>query len=456
MTVVLIICFSIIIIFVIYILYFKSNLNKTLEDIKKLINIGYLDDALNELENLLKKHRDNITVHWLLAEVYFRKKMYEKAELECQKILALKKFEPGVNEIEIRKRLVDIYYMQKKFDKAIKELLILTHIMPDPSEVYLELGKLHIEKESYREAIVYFEKYNKTKFSNPYVYYYLGVCYFHLKAYDMAETNLLKSIQMNINTNEPHYYLGLIYSITGNFDKALEEFNFPQTRNEFKYGILKEKGKIFYTRRDFQKVIENILEALKIIPENKKSDEPELRYILADCYIRTGMVDKAIEEWKTILKIAPNYKDVNDKLTLYLQREKNENYNRFISASPDEFVKMATKIVELLNFSIAEHQLRKDGVLDILAFEKTTRGAEHYLIEFIRSDLPIGEFVLREMHSKMKDMQVYKGICVSTTTFTEGAKEFSKTHAIELIDKTELIKLLSKLKIKKESEDEKK
>jgi len=443
---VLLVPITIIFIFIIYGLFFREDINSRIEKAEYFINEGNLDIALNILKDLVIKHKDNPKIHFLLGDIYDKKGIYELAEQEYNKVLALKKFAFGLNEPEIRIKLGDVYYKDKKIDEALKEFIIVTQFENFDIRVYIKISEILIEKKNYREAINYIEKFIKIDPTSAFAYFLLGKAYFCLEQLNLSETNLLNAIKIDNQLSEAHLYLGLIFSKKGEYDKSLKELEYPQKDKNYKFLASYEKGKIFQFKGIYETAINNYKNALEIGTEDK-NEELEIKYLIAECYSKLNKFEEALSYYKSIYNTNPNYRDVRDKILSYQELKDVDIFTRFLKAPKDEFIKISQKIVEFLNFNISEIDLGKDGILDIIAFKKEEKGTENYLIEIIRFESEVGELTLREMNSKMQDLQIYRGICICTSKFTENAILFTRNRAIELIDKEKLSEILEKIKL---------
>jgi restriction endonuclease Mrr len=65
------------------------------------------------------------------------------------------------------------------------------------------------------------------------------------------------------------------------------------------------------------------------------------------------------------------------------------------------------------------------------------------MFRFIRTPGSIGELILRDFHSHLKDVKAGKGICITVGTFTDEAKRFTEARLIDLIEKDRLTAMLN-------------
>ena len=65
------------------------------------------------------------------------------------------------------------------------------------------------------------------------------------------------------------------------------------------------------------------------------------------------------------------------------------------------------------------------------------------MFRFYRTTGATGEFFLRDFHSKIKDEKAGRGICFTAGTYTDEARTFVEGRPIDLVEKSQLSKILS-------------
>jgi restriction endonuclease Mrr len=65
------------------------------------------------------------------------------------------------------------------------------------------------------------------------------------------------------------------------------------------------------------------------------------------------------------------------------------------------------------------------------------------MFRFIRTQGIIGELVVRDFHSHLKEVKAGKGICITVGSFNEEAKRYTEARLIDLIEKERLIAILN-------------
>jgi restriction endonuclease Mrr len=65
------------------------------------------------------------------------------------------------------------------------------------------------------------------------------------------------------------------------------------------------------------------------------------------------------------------------------------------------------------------------------------------MFRFIRSQGSVGELIVRDFHSHIKEVKAGKGICISVGVFTEEARRYTEARLIDLIEKERLTAILN-------------
>jgi restriction endonuclease Mrr len=73
------------------------------------------------------------------------------------------------------------------------------------------------------------------------------------------------------------------------------------------------------------------------------------------------------------------------------------------------------------------------------------------MFRFIRTQGTIGELIVRDFHSHLKEAKAGKGICITVGNFGEEAKRYTEARLIELIEKDRLTAILNTVDAKAQS-----
>jgi restriction endonuclease Mrr len=55
----------------------------------------------------------------------------------------------------------------------------------------------------------------------------------------------------------------------------------------------------------------------------------------------------------------------------------------------------------------------------------------------------VGELIVRDFHSHLKEVKAGKGLCLTVGTFSEEAKRYTEARLIDLIDKEKMAAILN-------------
>jgi restriction endonuclease Mrr len=73
------------------------------------------------------------------------------------------------------------------------------------------------------------------------------------------------------------------------------------------------------------------------------------------------------------------------------------------------------------------------------------------MFRFIRTQGSIGELIIRDFHSHLKEVKAGKGVCVAVGAFSEEARRYTEARLIDLIEKEKLTAILNTVDAKVES-----
>jgi hypothetical protein len=94
--------------------------------------------------------------------------------------------------------------------------------------------------------------------------------------------------------------------------------------------------------------------------------------------------------------------------------------------------------VKILNISV-----HKNEWADILAEIDTSKWSDVIMFRFIRTQGTVGELIVRDFHSHLKEVKAGKGVCVTVGSFGEEAKRYTEARLIDLIEKERLQSMLN-------------
>lgn len=417
-----------------------------LEQIKKKIDAGQYESAINDLEDYIKKDEKNPLAHLYLADCYYATGKYDLALVEYKQVVLIGKFSKQTTEKYVRSRIADIYLKMGQIEEAQKEFLLLSKIVPNDYYVHFMIGKLFYERNMRENAIAYLIKATKLNPKHAESWYYLGLIYFELKKNAEALEAFARCVSVDPKNYEAHYYLGYIYKIMNNYSKAMQELEIAERAadNELKMKVIYLKGLINYELGYTDKAISEFQRALKYLTEENNTTIA-IRYALASAYEQKRNLVDAVEQWEQIAKYRPNYLDVQEKLAKYADLRLDDRLKDFLTASASTFEIMAQNVIRNLGHDVIESKIKDDNIVEILAVERTgkwgVRQGKVYAIVTRQSDA-VDEDLLSHIVEKVKTIHAVKGICVTASKFTPKAIRYAENRPIVLVDRSQLSKLL--------------
>ncbi len=439
--------FSILIVLTIVVLYILSVyvFPRKIEEIAKLIEAGQTKLAIRKLLEIIEKDDRNSYAHYLLAEAYLKENNIQYAILEYRQVLKLAKFDQYVNEVATRTKLARIYLERKSVDEARKEFLILTKIDPSNFQPYYELGMIYFNADQHEKAAPFFKKAVALNREHALSYYYLGQIYYRMSLFQDAKQMFLEALKRDQTHYRSHYFLGLVLRQLGDYEWAIKEFEVAQKDDDIKLKCFLAKGTCYLEKEVIPKAIVEFERGLKFAKRGSDT-ELNLRYFLADAQEKMRDLHSAIANWEKIYEVNKNFRDVQEKLKSYAEFRQDDRIKDFMIAGLSQFEHLTRKIVESMGLTILDVNIISDTDIEILATEtegkwRNTRKTNR-IVRVIRTTDSITDKLLRSIHESMKPKNATRAVIISTGEYSQNAIDYSNTRPIELLGKTDLIKLL--------------
>jgi tetratricopeptide (TPR) repeat protein len=274
---------------------------------------------------------------------------------------------------------------------------------------------------------------------------YLGRALFRLKKYRDSIDQLKKVVDLEPDDKESLFTMGKAYYELTQYDVAVRVFSHLRPDPQIGPSAALLAGSIRLKNHEPQQAIMDFeigLRHEKIPPDVQL----ELKYRLAAAYTAEQDLGKAVPLLQEIYKINPGYKDVAAQLSKGRELHSNRNLQTFLMAPSSEFVSLCRRVVNGFvpqsKVKIIDVSVNKSEYTDILAEIETARWMDTILFRFIRTTGQVGELLLRDMHSRIKDLRAGRGYCLVPGSFSEEAHSFVEARLIDLVAKDKLMKIL--------------
>ncbi|MDR1901183.1 MAG: tetratricopeptide repeat protein [Treponema sp.] len=407
-------------------------------------------DALLKAANkkLSQNPRDAESLN-TIGDIYFREESWDRA-MKTYAIL-IEIGGAGVNEYEANLRYAISAQKLGMTEEAYKGFTIAHTLQIDSFEVNYNLGAIEFDRKNYDKTVQFLSQARKIDPEHPPTLRLLGHALFRLKKPKDAMSFIRKAIDLAPDDKESLYTLGECYYEANQTDQALRIFGHLRADPLMGPNACLNSGNINMEKGQIDKALQDFEIGLK--HQNIKQETlTELRYKLAACYLRQNDIGKAMPLLKQIRLENSNYKDVAVLISRYQELNANQNLQMYIMAPSADFVALCRKVV--MNYyprakiKITNISVNKNEWADILAEVDTARWQDVIMFRFIRSQGAVGELIVRDFHSHLKDVKAGKGVCITAGNYTEEAKRYTEARLIDLIEKDRFTVLLNSIDAK--------
>jgi tetratricopeptide (TPR) repeat protein len=412
------------------------------------------DAAIKEATKRLAQNPNDPEALFVLAGAFFDDQNWEKSAKIYETLIeqiGTNKSISGIDNFEVFLRYGLSARKLNMLDQAYKGFSTARTFRQDNFEVNYELGALEFERKNYEKAIQLLQQARIQDPDNPAVLRCLGHSLFRIKKPKEAMSFIRKAIDLAPEDKESLYTLAECYHEANQIEQALRIYNHLRADPVMGPTCCLSSGTIHLDTRQYEAAIQDFEIGLK--HANIKVDIlAELRYRLATTLIKMNEIGKAIPHLKQLQHDNPSYKDVTILLGKYIELNANRNLQTFLMGSSADFVALCRKIVMTYysrsKVKIVNIAVNKTEWADILAEIDTSKWQDYIMFRFIRTQGAIGELIVRDFHSHLKDVKAGKGICITVGQFTEEARKYTEARLIDLIEKERLQAILNSLDAK--------
>ena len=406
------------------------------------------DARLNDANRRLLQNPLDPNALATLGDIYYEEESWDGAMKTYETLSDIVTRNPvqGIDSFEAHLRYAVSALRLHYTDQAYKGFMTARSLKQDSFEVNYNLGVLEFERKNYDKAIQLLQLARTISPESTAVLRYMGHAFFRLKKPKEAMTFIRKAIDIAPDDKESLYTLAECYHEANQTDQALRIFSHLRPDPVRGPSACLTSGIIHLEVRRNDLAIQDFEMGLK--HQNIKPDIlAELRYYLATTYIKQNDMGKALGLLKLLQIDNPSYKDVNVLISKYQELNANRNLQIFLMASSADFVALCRKIVMTYfakaKIKITNISVHKNEWADILAEVNTAKWSDLIMFRFIRTQGSIGELIVRDFHSHLKDAKAGKGVCATVGVFSEEAKRYTEARLIDLIEKERLTVILN-------------
>ena len=382
-----------------------------------------------------------------LADLYFSEQAWEKAMKTYGMLIEQAATNHEIEEYEVTLRHGLSALQLSKYAEAYKSLVVARSLNPDTFEVCSNLGFLEYKRKHYEKALGLLRKASDAEPDHVPTQRYLARTLYQLKAYEDAAGPLKRVLEVEPGDKESLFYLARCHFELGAADQAARIFSHLRPDPVLGPRAALMAGTIHLKANQYEQAqtdFELGLRHEEIHPEILL----ELKYRLSVAFTHQQKIDRALPLLQEIYDINPEYKDVQKRLVRHRELTRDERLQTFLIAPISDFVALCRKVVN--NFypngqtKITHVNVHRSECADILAEVETANWADVILFRFIRTTGKVGELMVRDFHSQLKDLRAGRGYCITAGEFSDGARQFVEARLIDLIDKDGLPQALRK------------
>ncbi|NPA94933.1 MAG: tetratricopeptide repeat protein [Thermodesulfobacteria bacterium] len=230
---------------------------------KILLSMGKTDEALAEVDNILKDDPQNAQALLLKARIALAKKDAETAIATLRQLV-----DDFPKKTEYRLLLAQAHILNNESKLAEDQLKQATRINPKDLGAWISLANLQLANKDLEGAIDTLSYALKENPQSAKLAYFLAQLYKQANDTRRAEQYLKMAIKLKPNWIEPYQALGTLYAQSPNKE---------ETEAQLKQAVASHPESGLY------------------------------RLLLATFYQNTGQIEKAIQQYEELLKIAPDY-----------------------------------------------------------------------------------------------------------------------------------------------------
>lgn len=430
----------------------RTKKRKLSKKINKISNEDKLI-AIDDMRSYLRTNPNDYETRNKLINFLFEKQMYLPAIKECLIMISASASHSELSELEYTVKIGEAYYYLKNFQDAKKYLSIAQKIDDTNFKVNLFLGKMEYDNQNYDRALAKFNKAEKIEAGNLEVAKAKGICNYQIKHYRDAINSLSKVIKGEAGDVETYFYMGMSYYNAGQNEFAKKYLTKVIDNPVYKLRVYFVLGNIFKKEDLYMKAVE-YLEEVILAGTIDNTTKSEALYQVADCYVKTHNVAKALTNLEEIARINPDYKDIQKKIEMYSQLNTNTLLEKYLIGSVSQFTNICKLFVKyyVSKFSpikgkikFLDAEVNFKGEMEINIEIASNKFITLYFFIFFRSTSSIGELEVRNIYNMLREKKIDKGICVTAGSFSETAKNFSESRMLEVVEKKQLVDILNKI-----------
>lgn len=383
-----------------------------------------------------------------IADLYYDEETWDKAMKTYGILMNLAPSNSEIEEWEVTARYGLSALKLKNIEEAYKALMMARTIKEDSFEINHNLGYLEYRRGNLEKAVQLLRHAEDAQPEDVATRRYLGRALHKLQHYRDAVRHLKQVVDADPEDKESLFFLAQSYQELGQNEQALTLFTHLRPDPTMGPHAALFAGTIRMGKREVEQASQDF--ELGLRHEKIRDDVAlELRYRLAAAYMKQQEIGKALNQLAEIHRVNPGYKDVAAQIARNKELHSNHHLKTYLISPSAEFVTLCRRMVMTFyknaKVKVVDVQVQKNEYTDILTEVETAKWEDVILFRFIRGTGQVGELVVRELNSRLKETRAGRGFCITAGSFSESAGHFVEARLIDLLDKEELLKIFQRL-----------
>ncbi len=413
------------------------------------------DSTFREATRRLEQNPRDSDALLSIGEISFNEGAFDVALKTYRSLVDLCATNPHIDEYFVTLRYGLSALNSNRPEEAYKSLLIAKTMKDGEFEVNYNLGAIEYQHKNYERAAQLLTLATSREPEHLLALRFLGHSLFKCKRWEEAAPILRRVLDRSPDDKETLFAVARSYHELGQAEQAIKIFVHLRADPQVGASAALYAGTIHLQTRQYDQAVADFEMGLKH-PGVSGEVELELKYRLAATHIKREEIGEAIQLLQEIAAVSPSFRDVGEQLKHYGELNANQNLKTYLLSPTAEFVPLCRKLIvgffPQAKVKIVDISVQKSEYTDILASVGTAKWEDVILFRFVRTAGVVGELILRDLNSRIKELKAGRGYCFAGGSFTEGAKQFVEARLIDLVEKDQLMDRLSSLDIRSPSE----
>jgi tetratricopeptide (TPR) repeat protein len=409
------------------------------------------EDAIRIANKRIAKNPKDAGALNFLGSVYFESEDWANAHLIYEKLAEIPPTNNEFDQVEVNVRAGCAALHLNNLEAAYKYLVVAKALAPTNQEANYQLGNLEFQRGNYEKAAQMIQQALSQNPDHAPALRTLGHALFRLKRIKEAMGYIRKAIEFAPGDKESLFTLAECYAESGQKDQALRIYSHLRPDEHWGAQACLASGLIHADSHQDEAAIADFEIGLKH-SEIKDDIKAALLYETAAAYLRLKDITTAMTYLQQVKILYESYRETNELIESYKELSANQNLQIYSLGSSADFVALCRKIV-MTYYQKARAKITKTAIsandwADITAEVDTPKWSNIVMFRFIRTQGTIGELVVRDFQSHLKDSKADKGVCAGIGSYSDEARKFTEARLIDLVDREKLIAILNGLDIK--------